>query len=156
MKYIVLLALALICYSAEARAQPDIQRSHIEANVPPTEVFDSYLRRDLLAHFKQSLEQATTLVDFVALRNAPTQSGIAYPKFYLWVKVYAGAAAREEGAVRVAAVERTHFEITDYLSKSSIQSNPDAVGKVFPAALVPAIYELAGMTPPAPASSPIP
>jgi hypothetical protein len=32
----------------------DIQQSHITANVPPSEAFDSLLRRDLLAFFQNS------------------------------------------------------------------------------------------------------
>jgi hypothetical protein len=143
MKYLFLLVAALVVLPCHVVAQPDIQRSHIEANLPPPEVIDSYAQRDLLAFFRRASPDATA-VEFLLLRNGPTQSGTSYPKFYLWVKVYAGATIQNEGAVRVAAVERTHFEITDFLSRSSIQANPSDVGNVFPTALVPVVLEYAG------------
>lgn len=149
MKYIVLVAVLVCGYLALANAlyiiEAQIQRSHIDGNIPPTDVFDSYLQRDLLEYFTQNRSQEITLVDFTSLRDGPTQSGISFPKYYLWVKLHVGETVQEEGAVRIAAVQRTHFVITEYLSKTNIQSDPDAVGKEFPAALVPAIYELAGV-----------
>ena len=144
MKYLLLLIAALLGLPGHVAAQPDVQRSYIEANLPPPEVIESFLRRDLLAYFNRAGGQTATAAEFLPLRNAPTQSGTSYPKFYVWVKIYAGTTLQHEGAVRVAAVERTHFDITDFLSKSSIQANPVEVEGIFPAALVSAVLELAG------------
>ncbi|WIT12170.1 hypothetical protein PFX98_00780 [Paucibacter sediminis] len=144
MKYLLPLLAVLVFPLGQVAAQPDLQRSHIEVNLPPQEVFESYLRRDLLGYFNRAATQTATAVESRPLRNGPTQSGTSYPKFYIWVKVYAGTTVQNEGAVRVAAVERTHFDVTDFLSKSNIQANPSEVGGIFPAALVPAILELAG------------
>ena len=130
-------------FPALALSQSAPQSSHIEANVPPSESFEPFLRRDLLAFFNTSPASTVTRVEFKLLRDAPTQSGVAYPKYYLWVKVFAGSALQQEGAARVAAIERKRFEVTDFMSKAQEQSAPAEIGSVFPAALVPTIISLA-------------
>jgi hypothetical protein len=41
-----------------------------------------------------------------------------------------------QGAVRLAAVDRTHFEITTFMSAEEVLANPSAVETVFPALLI--------------------
>jgi hypothetical protein len=123
----------------------EIQASHIEANVPAQESFDVFLKRDLLAYFRASETSPATSVEYELLRDAPTQSGLSYPKYYLWVRVRSGRSVLEEGAARVAAIERKRFEVTNFLSRSSIQSEPSEAGAVFPAALVPSVLSRAGV-----------
>jgi len=101
--------------SIGATAQPDVQRSHIEANVPPAETAELLLRRDLTAFFNQNVKQEITSLEISALRDGPTQSGTAYPKFYFWVKALNGGTVCAEGVIRVAAVQRVRFEVTDFL-----------------------------------------
>jgi hypothetical protein len=43
--------------------------------------------------------------------------------------------------VRVAAVDKTHFDVTNYLSKSGIESDPERIYYVFPAAVCDTIRE---------------
>ncbi len=138
----LLLASLLLSLPASAQWQSAVQSSHIEANVPSSETFEPLLRRDLIAYFARS-DSSVTSVEFKLLRNGPTQSGVAYPKYYLWVKAFAGSRPKEEGAIRVAAVNRERFEVTDFLSKAKVQSAPSEVGAIFPAALVPSIVSLA-------------
>lgn len=114
-----------------------IQRSHIEGNVPPPEQFDATLRRDLSSYF------STQTVSYELLREGPTQSGVSYPKYYLWVK----ATRQNEtvvGAVRVAAIDKARFEVTDFLPSERIRSDPNQVQQIFPALLVPSILARAG------------
>jgi len=143
MKILVLLVTLFALAAQAAFAQSDLQRSHIEANVPAPEEFERLLQRDLLAFFKQSMGSAISSVEVQPLRSGPTQSGVSYPKFYLWVKVLTGSSVRQTGAVRVAAVQRTRFEVTDFMTAASIKAQPSEVGAVFPAALVPSIQERA-------------
>src|SRR5438045_2576003 len=63
-----------------------IADSHIRANVPDEKDFDNFLKRDLAAYFKE-LKKKDVVVEYELLRNGPTQSGIAFPKFYAWVRV---------------------------------------------------------------------
>jgi hypothetical protein len=79
------------------------------------------------------------------LREGPTQTGISYPKFYLWVKVYIGKETMAEGAIRVAAVERQRFDVTDFIARNNIVAEPAKVQLVFPAALNEKILRLAGI-----------
>ncbi|MEQ1793385.1 MAG: hypothetical protein ABL970_04260 [Nitrospira sp.] len=143
-KHLRLTVALLACAPVPLAAQPDLQQSHIEANVPPLESFEGFLDRDLLAYFKASGIQTATAVVYKPLRNGPTQSGLSYPKYYLWVKVLLGSKVVQEGAVRVAAVEYTHFEVTNFMSKTQIQEAPSSVGSVFPVALVQSVRSLAG------------
>jgi hypothetical protein len=116
-----------------------IQESHIDANVPAASEFDQYLQRDLKSYFSG----ANVTVDL--LRRGPTQSGVAYPKFYAWVRAVAPGAPPVEGAVRLEAVDRQKFIVTDFLSMHEIRSNPSQVDSIFPAALCAAIKHRAGV-----------
>lgn len=135
--------LILICIPLVASAQTPLQTSHIEANVPPANSFHAFLQRDILTFFQDVTTPTATRVEFTLLRDAPTQSGVAFPKYYLWVKAFAGAELVEEGAVRVAAVERQSFEVLHYINKAKVKESPTEVGSIFPAPLVPKILALA-------------
>jgi len=41
----------------------------------------------------------------------------------LWVTIFDVDKKIDEGAVRVAAIEQTHFEVTDYLKREEINNN---------------------------------
>jgi len=114
---------------------PQVERnSHIENNVPSQAVFDQLLRRDLVEYFRNLTEDEVS-VDFEMLREGPTQSGTAYPKFYVWASVKRDASPSERHAVRVAAIERQRFEVTDVLSEVAITQEPSAIYEIFPAAV---------------------
>jgi hypothetical protein len=78
------------------------------------------------------------------LRKVPTQSGVAYPKFYAWVEVT--GARKAAGAVRLAAIDGEKFEVTDFLTRETIIAAPDRVRAVFPAALENLINERAAQS----------
>jgi hypothetical protein len=121
---------------APAWGQTSLQQSHIDGNVPPPEFFIQFLQRDLLAFFQASDAPSATSVEYTLLRDAPTQSGVSYPKFYAWVKVLSGSTVIQEGAVRLAAIQRTHFKITDFMSAKQVNATPGEVSNIFPAPLV--------------------
>ena len=101
------------------------------------------LERDILAYFRAS-NPSMTSVQYKLLRDIPTQSGVALPKYYLWINALAGSQTLQQGAMRVAAVEKSNFDVTDFLPSSEIKSNPDRVSRIFPAPLVAGILTLAG------------
>jgi hypothetical protein len=109
----------------------DIARSHIDGNVPPPDKFQPLLRRDLALYFRKSKAEKIT-VEPEMLRDGATQSGLSFPKFYVWARVMVGGRLREEGAVRLAAVERKRFDVTDYLSATAIRKRPASLEQVFP------------------------
>ncbi len=125
---------------------PGVRESHIDGNVPEKKDFDRFLRRDLTAYFQEGTK-GRVRVEYELLRKEPTQSGVAFPKFYLWVKAFQGKKLLVEGAARVAAVEKKRFDVVNFREKAEIQKDPDAVAKVFPAALVPEILRRAGVNP---------
>ncbi|QQG37491.1 MAG: hypothetical protein HYS26_02530 [Candidatus Kaiserbacteria bacterium] len=107
-----------------------VSRSHIDANVPSRADFDTFLKRDLTSYFTQKLGTDAE-VKYELLRNSPAQSGVAYPKYYIWV-VVDSTNSRLEGAIRVAAVEKTSFDVTDFVSKDEIMANPNVLQQIFP------------------------
>jgi hypothetical protein len=116
----------------------DAEASHIAGNVVSPARFDRALQRDLRAYFRRR-GIANAVVRYALLRQGPTQTGIAYPKYYLWAWVWSGPNPAQSGAVRVAAVERQSFEVTDFVDRQAVLSNPDRRQSIFPAALVEAI-----------------
>jgi hypothetical protein len=119
-----------------------ITSSHIEANVPNGKLFDEYLKRDLEKHFCPA-DVNPCQVKYELLRKGPTQSGIAYPKYYLWVQCVGSDKLLTEGAARVAAIEQVGFNITDFLTRKQILEDPEQVMRIFPAALNEIILEKA-------------
>src|SRR5580704_15950144 len=102
-----------------------VQRSQIEAHVPPRVDFNGILTRDLSSYFSAARTQKAVAVDFEMLRDGPTQVGVSYPKFYVWVRVAGGKSADDRGAVRLAAVDRKRFVVTDFVSERFIRSDRD-------------------------------
>ena len=108
-----------------------IADSHVRANVPDEKDFGGFLKRDLEAYFKE-LKGKDVSVEYELLRDAPTQSGTAFPNFYSWVRIKENDNPLEEEAVRVAAVEKKRFGVYDYLSRADIERDPEKVYQVFP------------------------
>ena len=117
-----------------------IAESHIRANVPDERDFEKLIKRDLEQYFKDA-KQRTVNVEYELLRSGPTQTGIAYPKFYAWVTIRVGAVIVDQGAVRVPAIEKKRFDVTDFVSQSDIEQSPMALGRIFPKAVADRIRE---------------
>jgi len=111
----------------------------MEANIPPRELFDEWLARDLKRYF--CWDSKNCKVEYEFLRDGPAQSGTSYPKYYLWVKTIKGSTVAEQGAVRIAAMEQKGFAVTDFLSREQISRSPALVASVFPAVLVDKINQ---------------
>lgn len=107
-----------------------VAESHIRGNVPAQPKFDKLLKRDLTRYFTKAGKAPT--VEYEFLRHGPTQTGVAFPKYYLWVKVRHGRRLTGEGAVRVAAVGQKQFDVTDFLSIAEMRRNPSQIDTVFP------------------------
>lgn len=132
----VALPLVLILTAAQStggQVMQDIQQSHIEANVPARADFERFLRRDLAAYFAQVRKKKNLTVEFELLRDGPTQSGVSYPKFYAWVRVAGGRSSNDRGAVRLAAIEKKRFDVTDFVSEEVIRHDPEGIYRLFPA-----------------------
>jgi hypothetical protein len=115
---------------------------HVRANEPEAGNFDTFLNRDLKLYFLKQQPQVTR-IEYELLRQGATQAGMSYPKYHAWVRVYEGQKIIEEGAVRVAAVEKTDFDVTHFLSKEEIKKSPSLINSIFPAALCPDIISRA-------------
>ncbi|MEY2408094.1 MAG: hypothetical protein QOF48_764 [Verrucomicrobiota bacterium] len=139
----LLFAFALLACACHAQI-PGVAESHIAANVPSTNDFRPFLIRDLTAYLKPNHGDKLT-VDYELLRDGPTQSGVAYPKFYLWLRATNAEKTVIEGAVRVAAVDKKRFDVTDFVPRSEIVSHPDSLARIFPQALIEKIHTKAGV-----------
>jgi len=117
-----------------------LAESHIRANVPDEKDFDKFLKRDIEKYFKDTKQKSIT-VEYELLRDGRTQSGIAYPKFYAWVTVRDGATIVDQGAVRVAAVQKKLFKVTHFVSEADIKRAPAALDEIFPLPVADKIRE---------------
>jgi hypothetical protein len=120
-----------------------ISQSQIEGNVPDEKDFDRFLQRDLKAYYKEYAGKIPT-VNYELLRKVPTQVGVANPKFYIWVRFYENRKLVEEGAMRIAAREKKHFDVVQYFTTEEIKQDPERVKKVFPQAVAEVIIQRAG------------
>jgi len=117
-----------------------IADSHIRANVPDEKDFDAFLKRDLELYFKE-LKKKDVAVEYQLLRDGPTQSGTAFPKFYVWVTVKENGTLLEDGAARVAAMEKKRFGVYDYLARADIERDVEKIYQVFPRPVADKIKE---------------
>jgi hypothetical protein len=132
MTILPVIAILLAAAPDEVKAIQDVQASHIAADAPSPTDFDRFLRRDLEAYFSQERHLKNPKVDFEMLRDGPTQSGVAYPKYYVWVRINGGKSPANRGAARVAAIDRVKFEVTMFVSEAEIRANTAALKFVFP------------------------
>jgi hypothetical protein len=117
-----------------------IADSQVRANVPDEKDFNSFLKRDLESYFKEQ-KKKSVVVEYQLLRNEPTQSGTSLPKFYLWVLIKENGALLEDGAVKVAAMEKKKFEILNYLARADIERDVEKVYQIFPRPVADKIKE---------------
>ena len=108
-----------------------IAESHVQANVPDQKNFDRFLKRDLEQYFRDTKKKIVT-VEYELLRKGPIQSGIAYPKFYAWATIHYQGTVDDEGAVRLAAVEKKRFDVTHFVTKADIERSPMTLDRIFP------------------------
>ncbi len=73
------------------------------------------------------------------LRDGPTQTGIGYPKFFVWVRVLEGDTVLEEGAVVLAAMDKKEFSVMDYHEAGSLRNSPQTVRDNFPSPIAETI-----------------
>src|SRR6185295_11679305 len=117
-----------------------IADSHVRANVPDEKDFDSFLKRDLESYF-QELKKKRVVVEYQLLRNGPTQSGTAFPKFYIWVMIKENGVLLEDGAIKVAAMEKKRFAVYDYLARADIERDGERLYQIFPRPVADKIKE---------------
>ena len=113
----------------------------INGNVPDAEHFNEYLQRDLNKYFSNR-----GAVEYILLRTSPSQVGVGYPHYYAWVTVLdeSGIVATE-GAVRLNAINKKVFAVTDFVAKEQILEDARSVTDLFPLILHKRIFELAGL-----------
>jgi hypothetical protein len=143
----IILFLLAFCNYLLAVAEPmeEIQKSYIDSNLPNTfEEFNQILERDLIKYFSGSLKQKVT-VQYELLRKQPTQSGVAYPKFYAWVKISSSKKEIVSGAVRVAVIDKTRVKVINFVSKKQITNNPKYIETIFPSSLCDNVRIKAGI-----------
>ena len=123
--------------AATARAQNDgpmaaLRQGHIDANVPDQKDFDRILNRDITKYVTDKADKDIT-VKVELLRDGPSQSGVALPKYYIWIeKRNSKGVLMEEAAARIAAINRDHFDVVQYYDRKRLETETDLVSKVFP------------------------
>ena len=82
-----LVALTMVLMTKTGLAEGQARGEH--PDIPPAGVFDSVLKHDLTAYFALR-DSGPISVSYQLLRDGPTITGIAYPKYYVWVVVRSG------------------------------------------------------------------
>jgi hypothetical protein len=119
------------------KLQTDIEASHLEGNIPPENKFQKFLERDLKTYFlKNKLLKKVAAVEAKLLRDGPTQSGMGFPHYYAWTSAYDQAGTLlTTGAVRLDAIARKSFGVTDFVSSEDILKSRESIEYTFPTAL---------------------
>jgi hypothetical protein len=119
---------------------------HTESNVPDPKDFDAILKRDLTAYVTDKNDKDIS-VSYELLRDRPTQSGVALPKFYVWIeKRDANGNVMEVAAARIAAIDKKKFEVIQYYAKDRILKEPDLIKRIFPDDVAAKIFKKVGLS----------
>ena len=105
------------------------------------EDFDKSLKASLTTYFRELRSDDQLEVSAELLREGPTATGLAYPKFYVWVTLVKDGQSIESGALRIAEISVKNFEVTNYLSSKEISLNLDQLNEIFPNEVVEKIKE---------------
>jgi hypothetical protein len=128
----VLTVMAVPACAQGSDPMAELQKSHIDANVPDQKDFDRILNRDITKYVIDPKDKDIT-VKIELLRDGPSQSGVALPKYYIWIeKRNAKGELMEEAAARIAAVNRDHFDVVQYYDRKRLETEQELVSKVFP------------------------
>lgn len=126
------------------RMAAQLQASHISANAPPDSSFSKILERDVRAYLAAH-RLPSKKVTIEPLRRGATQSGVSYPKYYIWIRATDAAQHHVEGAMRIAAIDRAKFEVTDFTPADTIRSDPASLAATYPSPIIPAIRQHAAI-----------
>ena len=120
------------------------KKKHIEANVPEKTDFDAFLRRDLIKYFNETTGKKLK-VDYELLKEKPFQTGkkypSAYPRFYLWIKLYENNTLVNKGAAKVAAIEKNRFEVISFADIKEIEKDDNSALTLYPVLVTTKILE---------------
>ncbi|MBJ6121508.1 hypothetical protein [Sphingomonas mollis] len=126
------------------RMVSQLQARHISANAPPDSSFSKILDRDVRAYLAaHQLPSKKVMIE--SLRKGATQSGVSYPKYYIWIRATDAASHHVEGAMRVAAIDRVKFEVTDFTPTDTIRTDPASLAAIYPSPIIPAIRQHAAI-----------
>lgn len=131
---VFILLTSFIFYFTQTRSRTASQ-PNISPKVSQTEAFNDSLQEYLNEQF-QSYYEGNISVQFEFLREEATQTGNAYPKYYLWVIIFDNAQLIDEGAIRLALLDQNKFEITHYITKSQIKEDPTSLEMIYPKEVV--------------------
>ena len=128
------IALMLVMQGASCRAAPEPAREITDHS--ETSPLDQRLEQGLSRYFRER-ERTQVHVEHHYLREGPTITGIAFPKYYLWVQVRDsdGSTLRTEGAVRVADLDSV-VQITHFVPRDTMRSDPTVLDSIFPALVI--------------------
>jgi cyclopropane fatty-acyl-phospholipid synthase-like methyltransferase len=149
MRYGTLLLVAMLLLASASPGCSTVLRSIIgsrsDADVPDDKDFDRILSHDLTEYMTDKSDKDIK-VTYEMLRDGPTQSGVALPKFYIWIeKRSVDGTLMEDAAARIAAVGKTHFDIVQYYDRERIKKEPDLIKQVFPAEVAEKIFKKVGL-----------
>ena len=140
---LALLGAACLYYIVPILFLASIGLMHFASNAPPDAKFDEYLQRDLEAYCKSRMGRPVA-VRYAFLRDGPTQSGIGFPRYYVWVEIRSNGKRIGQGAARLAAINQERFEVTDFYDQETIRRSPEALDRVFPRSVAAAARARAG------------
>jgi hypothetical protein len=85
---IIVIILAFLAVTTLAQGNDlmsDLRQSQSDANVPDKEDFGRILNRDITKYVTDAGDKNIT-VKVELLREGPSQSGVALPKYYIWIE----------------------------------------------------------------------
>lgn len=110
----------------------DISQGHIDANVPAPDVFNEILAESIDQYLMDEYNLTRPITEYKLLRDYPSQTGLAFPKYYAWISSKDKDDKVVIGVARLAAIDKDYFDITDFVDSKTITKNGSSELNAFP------------------------
>jgi hypothetical protein len=99
------------------------------------------LRRAVDTFLEDRIVPESVTIDM--LRDRGTVTGVASPKYYVWIAATDRQGRPLEGVMRIAHVEGEHYEVLQFFTAAELRAEPDLAASYFPKVLLSAIAQRA-------------
>jgi hypothetical protein len=121
-------------YPSYEKLDPAIRSSQNEnvlEGVPDNKTFGPLLIHVLTSCFEDDRFKDLQF-KYTFLADHPFQSGIAFPKYYLWVEKYDGSHPIGRGVIEVAAIDQTRLGVVEFVSKKDLATDLEWIKRHYP------------------------
>jgi len=116
------------------------QNESVHEGIPDEKTFEPLLIRVLSSYFEDDRFKNLQF-RYMLLADHPFQSGIAFPKYYLWIEKYDGSRFIGQGVMEIAAIDQTRLGVIEFTSKKDLETDREWIKQHYPPEVCQSIFQ---------------